>query len=265
MTDNKLSSNSTLHVYHTRYSSWGARVALVIAYFQIPCIVKFYTLRNPANAPPARLTGRFLPVLEPDAKDKTFVVADSLAICEYLAEQNPDRPLWPRDRELRALARTAAAEMHSGFGEVRGTYHTNFLGRYTGKVPISEAAAREIRRIVELWGSARAAAKKRLRELGEQDEGFLFGAFSIADAFFWPVLWRFRSYQLPLTGISEDGLAWVAKMWNDPAIKAEIHGYFVQAQDPMSRVEHYEDIFKDSPDVEYGQFCEDWTFDASRV
>lgn len=164
-------------------------MALVIAYFQIPCTIRFYTLRNPANAPPARLRGKFLPILEPDAKDEDFVIADSLAICEYLAEQNPELHLWPRDRKLRALARAAAAEMHSGFSLVRNTYHTNFLGRYTGQIPVSDAAAQEIRRIVELWGSARAATKKRLQELGEQDEGFLFGAFSVADAFFWPVLW----------------------------------------------------------------------------
>ncbi|XXG95710.1 hypothetical protein Hte_001980 [Hypoxylon texense] len=257
MADSKPTQDYTLHVYHTRYSSWGARVALVVAYFQIPCTVKFYTLRNPANPPPARFPGGFLPVLEPDPKDEDFAITDSLAICEFLAEQNPGRHLWPRDRKLRALARSAAAEMHSGFGVVRNTYHTNFLGRYTGKVPVSDAAAKELRRIVELWSSARAATKRRLQELGEEDEGFLFGAFSIADAFFWPVLWRFRSYQLPLTGITEDGLKWMAKMWNDPAIKAEVDGYFAQAQDPLSRIEHYENIFRDNPDVQYSQFSRD--------
>ncbi|KAI1777291.1 hypothetical protein F4818DRAFT_439649 [Hypoxylon cercidicola] len=147
-----------------------------------------------------------LPVLEPDAKDADFVVNDSLAICKFLAEQNPELHLWPRDRKLRALARAAAAEMHSG---------------YTGKIPVSEAATKEIRRIVELWSNARATTKKRLQELGEKDEGFSFGAFSIADAFFWSVL-----------------------------------------RDPLSEVEHYENLFKGNPDIEYSQFSEDWTFDA---
>ncbi|OTB09306.1 hypothetical protein M426DRAFT_315879 [Hypoxylon sp. CI-4A] len=258
-------SDYTLHVYHTRYSSWGVRVALIISYFRIPCNVKMYALTNPKAAPPARFAGGLLPVLQPDSDDENFMVADSLAICEFLAEQHPELHLWPRDRKLRALARTAAAQMHSGFNEIRNTYDSNFLGMYTGKIPISDSAAKEIRRMVELWSKVRADTKKRLEELGEGDEGFLFGAFSIADAFFWPVLWRFRSYQLPFTGISEDGLKWVAKMWNDPVVKRETHGYFQQALDPLTLVEKYENIFAGSPDVEYSQFTEDWKFDPAKV
>lgn len=79
--------------------------------------------------------------------------------------------------------------MHSGFSTVRGTFHTNFLARYTGNVPISDAARKEIERILAIWDEARKSTKERLAVLGEVDEGFLFGAFSIADAFFWPVLW----------------------------------------------------------------------------
>ncbi|KAI1406213.1 hypothetical protein F4819DRAFT_290033 [Hypoxylon fuscum] len=189
MADSKLALESTLHVYFTRYSSWGARVALVIAYFQIPCNIKFYTLNNPAIAPPARFVGGLLPVLEPDVKDEDFLIADSLSICEFLAEQHPDLHLWPKDLKMRALARTAVAQMHSGFNEIRNTYQTNFFGKYTGKIPLGEAAAKEIRRMVELWNDARTVTKRRLQELGEDDDGFLFGRFSIADAFFWPVLW----------------------------------------------------------------------------
>jgi glutathione S-transferase len=114
---------------------------------------------------------------------------DSLAICEFLAESNPELKLWPRDRQLRALARSAAAEMHSGFMTLRNTFGTNFLGKYTGNIPISEQAKKEIERLLAIWDSARRTAKARLAELKEKDEGFLFGSFSIADAFFWPVLW----------------------------------------------------------------------------
>ncbi|KAI1371036.1 hypothetical protein F4677DRAFT_450747 [Hypoxylon crocopeplum] len=265
MADNELNSDCTLHVYFTRYSSWGARVALIMAYFRIPCNIKMYGMNSPAVAPPARLAGGLLPVLQPDPKDEDFVVMDSLAICEFLAEKHPELHLWPQDPKLRALARTAAAQMHSGFSEIRNTCHTNFFGKYTGKVPITEAGEKEARRMVEIWSKARVDAKKRLQELGEEDEGFLFGKFCIVDAFFWPVLWRFRSYQLPLTGISEDGLKWMAKMWNDPVMKLEAKEYYRQAQSPLTRIEKYEDIFKGNADIEYGQFSEDWTFNSANT
>jgi glutathione S-transferase len=87
------------------------------------------------------------------------------------------------------MARSAAAEMHSGFATLRSTYHTNFVVRYTGNIPVPEAAKKEIQRLFTIWDNARQAAKTRLAELGEKDDGFLFGGFSIADAFFWPVLW----------------------------------------------------------------------------
>ncbi|KAI0007098.1 hypothetical protein F4779DRAFT_619980 [Xylariaceae sp. FL0662B] len=274
MADSEASPIYTLYVYVTRYSSgivdkssqptgWGARVALVLAYFRIPHKLEMFTLDQPPLLPQLRGSGSLLPVLQPDPGDPDFTIADSLAICEFLAERRPE--LWPRDPRLRALARSAAAQMHAGFGEIRNTYHSNFLGRYTGEIPVSEGAAREIRQLVELWSMARARTRARLAELGEEDEGFLFGAFSVADAFFWPVVWRFRSFQLPLTGISEDGLKWMAKMWNDPVMKAQGREYFRQAQDPLTKVEKYEDIFRGNPNVKYSQFTEDWTFETPKA
>jgi hypothetical protein len=78
--------------------------------------------------------------------------------------------------------------MHSGFTAIRNSFSTNFVAQYTGTIPISEDAHKEIVKILNLWDSARAATKERLALLGEADEGFLYGSFSIADAFFWPVL-----------------------------------------------------------------------------
>jgi glutathione S-transferase len=81
--------------------------------------------------------------------------------------------------------------MHAGFQEVRNTYSTNFLGQYSGPVPVNDKARKEIERILTLWGECRKVTAERLKGLGkeEEDEGFLFGKFGIADAFFWPVLW----------------------------------------------------------------------------
>ena len=78
--------------------------------------------------------------------------------------------------------------MHSGFTAIRNSFSTNFLEHYTGNVPISDEAHKEIQKMLSLWDTARKGTKEHLAALGEADEGFLFGGFSIADAFFWPVL-----------------------------------------------------------------------------
>lgn len=90
---------------------------------------------------------------------------------------------------LRALARSATAEMHSGFSELRNTCPGNFVAKYTGNVPVSEKARQEAERALSLWHQARTKTAQRLKELGEEDEGYLFGKFGIADAFYWPLLW----------------------------------------------------------------------------
>ncbi|KAB8069301.1 hypothetical protein BDV29DRAFT_161565 [Aspergillus leporis] len=241
---------------HTRYSSWTSRVETVLEYFNIPYTAQIVPLSEVKKVSHTGL----VPLLECRSLGDDIRLNDSLAICEFLAESNPELKLWPRDRQLRALARSAAAEMHSGFMTLRNTFGTNFLGKYTGNIPISEQAKKEIERLLAIWDSARRTAKARLAELKEKDEGFLFGSFSIADAFFWPVLWRFRSYNLPLGTASLEALAWMNTMWNDPVMQRLAHNYYRQAELPETRIEHYENIFRDRDDVQYGQFPEDWKF-----
>ncbi|TGJ76151.1 hypothetical protein E0Z10_g10916 [Xylaria hypoxylon] len=264
----------TLYVYYTRYSSWGVRAQLILVYFQIPYKVQYFNSTIPALAPPPEL--KILPVLDvtpaPDfvpgaeGEGETLRVPDSLAIAEYLADQHPDKHLWPADPQLRALARATAAQMHSGFAVLRDAYTCNFVARYSGPgIPFGEAVAGDVRKLFALWDRVRVAAKKRLAQLGETDRGFLCGGFSIADAFFWPVLWRLRTYNVPLTGITEEGLKWMDTMWNDPVMKAQAREYFQQARDPQSRIAHYDDVFKDSPGVTFGTFAEDWVFNGASV
>jgi glutathione S-transferase len=133
-----------------------------------------------------------VPVLVPLSPKLDIQIPDSLAISEFLAESHPELPLWPEDRVLRALARGAAAEMHSGFSELRSTCHTNFVAMYTGKVPLTEKARQEAERLLTIWHQARTKTSERLKEIGEEDEGYLFGKFGIADSFFWPILWVSR-------------------------------------------------------------------------
>ncbi|KAJ5921432.1 glutathione S transferase [Penicillium verhagenii] len=244
---------------YTRYSSWTARVEAVLEYFQIPHTAQIIKLSDVKTVSPSGL----VPYLQCRSMGST-TISDSLAICEFLAESNPELSLWPRDRQLRALARSAAAQMHSGFSTLRTLYGTNFVGRYTGNVPIPEEAVKDVRRMLALWDEARKATKERLAILGAADEGFLFGGFSIADAFFWPVLWRFRTYGLPLTSASEDALAWMGTMWNDPAFQSLSTKYYVQLKDPETRIEQYDDVYQGQADIQYGHFPEDWKFSTSQ-
>jgi glutathione S-transferase len=126
-----------------------------------------------------------VPVLLDPSLSPTIPINDSLAIVEYLAESHPSLPLYPADPLLRALARSAVAEIHSGLSQLR-TFDTNYIAHFTGPIPVSEAVLKDIKRVLELWSNARKVTKDRL---GAEDEGFLFGKFGIADAFFWPVLW----------------------------------------------------------------------------
>lgn len=157
----------------------------MLEYFKIPYTKNYVNLSAVKSISP---TG-FVPVLQVPSLSPDSYVNDSLAICEFLAESHPTLPLWPKDRLLRALARSAVAEMHSGFSVLRNTYDTNFVAQYSGKVPITEDGRKEVERMLKLWSEARTRTVKRLTELGAKDEGFLFGGFGIADAFFWPVLW----------------------------------------------------------------------------
>ncbi|KAL4929152.1 glutathione S-transferase [Aspergillus undulatus] len=240
---------------YTRYSSWTARVEAVLEYFEIPYTTEKIPLDQAASHSPSAL----IPVLY--SQKHSITLNDSLAIVEFLADQNPGSPLWPRDPALRALARSATAEMHSGFATLRNTFHTNFIARYEGPIPVSEAARREIKRVLTIWDSARRETRVRLEEKGELDEGFLFGGFSIADAWFWPVLWRFRSYSLSLDDATPEALTWMEKMWSDPKIRKLVEGYYRQAEDPRTRIEKYEGLFAEYG-VQYSTFRDDWVFTA---
>ncbi|KAL4941677.1 hypothetical protein BDV06DRAFT_235943 [Aspergillus oleicola] len=240
---------------YTRYSSWTARVETILEYFEIPYTTERIALEQAKIYSPSSL----IPVLT--SRTHSITITDSLAIVEYLADQNPDKALWPRDPALRALARSATAEMHSGFATLRNTYHTNFAARYTGDIPVPEAAKREIKRVLTIWGEARRVTKEKLAQ--HEDEGYLFGRFSIADAWFWPVLWRIRSYRLPLDGATPDALKWMEKMWSDPKIRKLVHWYHRQAEDPATQIAKYEGLFAEYG-VQYSTFPEDWVFTAPR-
>jgi glutathione S-transferase len=128
----------------------------------------------------------------PCLRDGDVVVWDSLAIAEYLAERH--RGVWPENATARAWARSASAEMHSGFVSLREQMAMNVRLRMT-RTP-SPAVAADIARILALWVEGRG----RFGQAGD----FLCGAFSGVDAFWCPVAFRFQSYGVPLAGTAAE-------------------------------------------------------------
>ena len=114
-------------------------------------------------------------------------IHESLAICEYVAESFPAARLWPDDALDRAQARAISCEMVSGFANMRAQLACHLFGRVPGFVPSAETQS-DIARVFELWS-----------ECLERSGGpFLFGRFGVADAMYFPVLTRLRTYGIPL-------------------------------------------------------------------
>jgi glutathione S-transferase len=176
----------TLVIGNKNYSSWSMRPWLVLVAFGIPfkeVMVLLDRADTGTNIAAYSACGK-VPVLLAG----TITVWDSLAICEYLAEQFPELHLWPQDVAARATARSVCAEMHSGFGGLRSAMSMSIKARFPGRGRTAAAQA-DIGRISEIW-------EECLSRFGHHE--FLFGEFSIADAFFAPVVMRFRTYGVAL-------------------------------------------------------------------
>jgi glutathione S-transferase len=176
------------------WSSWSMRPWLVLRRAGAEFEERLVRLNRPDT--PAALAEATPAGLVPTLKDGDLTLWDSLAISEYAAERFPDARLWPADPERRALARSAAAEMHSGFRSLRGELPMDLAKReHRTLTPITQE---DVRRVVRLWNSLR-------RRYAEGP--FLVGEWSIADAFFTPVATRFRSYGVMLSDHGDDGTA----------------------------------------------------------
>ena len=125
----------------------------------------------------------------PALHDDALVIWDSLAICEYVNEQYLDGKGWPADKAARAQARSAAAEMHSGFMALRKQLPMN-MRRTPDNYRWNDEAQRDMDRIQALW--------RELKDAHGAGGPFLCGAFSIVDAMFVPDVSRFISYGVPM-------------------------------------------------------------------
>ena len=177
-------------------SSWSLRPWLAMKEAAIPFEEVRINLRAPDMKDQilAHSKAGKVPVLETG----DIAIWDSLAILEFLAEQYPDKALWPSQTEARALARSVSAEMHSGFQALREHCPMKLLAREP-KDELIDPVQVNIRRIVEIWLECR----KRFGGSGP----FLFSHFTIADAMYAPVASRFRTYVPDLAPFGDDGTA----------------------------------------------------------
>lgn len=180
-----------LVIGNKRYSSWSLRPWLLMRCFEVPfheVLIPLYTSEFAVRIGELSPSGRVPVLLDGDVR-----VWDSLAIAEYLAERFPDRAIWPAERAARAVARSIASEMHSGFVALRSACPMNLRVAAPFQGWGGEAAAGDVRRIVELWADARA------RFGAPSGAGpFLFGAFTAADAMYAPVTARLLGYGWPI-------------------------------------------------------------------
>ena len=175
----------TLVIGNKNYSSWSLRPWLLLTEAGIPFEEVRLSLSTPSFA--ARIARYSAAGRVPVLVDRDIRVWDTLAIAEYLAERFPDRGLWPADVAQRARARSICAEMHAGFSTLRQAMPMNVSASLPG-MGWSVAVQDDIDRLVTVW-----------RECLEPSGGpLLFGRFTIADAYFAPVMSRLSTHAVAL-------------------------------------------------------------------
>ena len=142
------------------------------------------------------------PVLHVDGS----AIHESLAICEYVNEAFPDAKLWPEVGLARARARAISTEMATSFANMRMNMCCHLFGRVKGYAP-NAATQRDVNRVFEIWRDA----------LQSSGGPFLFGHFTIADAMFFPVRTRLRTYSV---AVPEDLAGYVRSVDELPAVRA---------------------------------------------
>jgi len=181
--------NFTIIIGNRNYSSWSLRAWLVARFSGLPFDTHRVLLDTPEFS--TEILEYSPSAMVPALREGDWVINDSLAIAEYINDCAPQARLWPDELKSRALARSMSCEMHSGFAHLRNDMPMNI--RATGRsVAASEGLKKDISRIIELW-------QKCLTVPVEKRGGpWLFGRFSICDAMFAPVVFRFKTYGVAL-------------------------------------------------------------------
>ena len=209
-----MSARYTLIIGTQNWSSWSLRPYMALAATGQPFETIVLRLRRPETKEEIlkfSSAGK-VPVLKFTDAGRPQTVWDSLAICETIAERHPQAHLWPADAQARATARAYAAEMHSGFPDLRDQLSMNFAG--TKPMPeLRPETEQQVARIISSWEQA---LKSYGEDLSSEDGGFLFGRFSIADCMYAPVVSRFRTYGVALPPIVQ---AYADRVWALPAMQ----------------------------------------------
>jgi glutathione S-transferase len=201
---------ATLLIGSKNYSSWSLRPWLFLrkTEFKFDERIVYLDADDYQQQIAALSPSRRVPLLI----DGGLKIWDSLAICEYAAEATGSG--LPAGRAARARARSVAAEMHSGFQALRNECPMNVRAR-DRRVPQTPELLGDIARIDEIWSGCR-------KDYGAGGQ-WLFGEFSIADAMFAPVAFRFQSYGANLSAPSQAYLHHVledadVRTWQDAAL-----------------------------------------------
>ena len=196
-----------LIIGNQNYSSWSMRPWVAMTYFGIPfketkleldtaAFVEEISQHSSAGTVPVLIT-------------ENGTATDSLSILETLADSYPT--MWPSDPALKIMARNAVSCMHSGFFALRGEMPMNCRANQRS-LSISSACRNDIDQVQALWAQCIAAAGQQ-----GQNQGYLLGEFSIADAFFAPVVVRLRGYKV---SVNEATQAYMDTMLSTPAVMA---------------------------------------------
>ncbi len=200
-----------LVIGNKNYSSWSLRPWLLARQAGIP--FEEIRLRLGSAEGFAAEIHRYSPAGRvPVLVDGDITVWDSLAICETLAERFPRARLWPEDPKARAHARSICAEMHAGFANLRSQMPMNVTAMLPG-LGWNVAVQRDVDRIAQIW--------TELRQKHAAEGPFLFGHFTVADAFYAPVVSRFATYGVRLP---ESAKTYADHILNLPAMQEWIEG-----------------------------------------
>jgi len=192
-----------LYIANKNYSSWSLRPWVLMRELRIPFTENLIPFHRAAEWAAYR---RIAPNGKvPCLVDGDITVWESLAIVEYLAERHAG--VWPEAKDARAWSRSAAAEMHAGFTELRSRCSMS-CGIRVRLNSVTPQLSADLKRISALWNDG-------LEHFGGP---FLAGSvFSAVDAFFAPVVFRIQTYQLQLDPVSR---AYMTQMLERPSLRA---------------------------------------------
>jgi len=184
--------NYILYIGNKNYSSWSMRPWVVMKYFGLNFDEKL--VRFDGFDDNSVFKSIILPINPygnvPILIDNDLVVTDSLAICEYLAEKHPDLSLWPKDLKQKAKARSLVAHMHSGYHNIRHYFPMNIEASFVEMGQIILRDHPEVQKEIDFFD-------QHISSYLAQSSGiYLFGDFSIVDAFYAPMCLRLKNFHI---------------------------------------------------------------------